>query len=281
MKFWPIFIPQIDSLQFLAGLALSIAIALISYKFKAVSRSGAWGMIIIGTIIFGLGGIAFAIPLLFFFISSSILSAIKTYEKEKALNAVHKTGPRDIWQVFANGGIGAVAVIMFFITGKTIWFFPYLASLCEATSDTWATEIGTLYRRSPISIITFKKVNPGQSGGITLLGTIGAVGGSLILVLVAWWGRSFLHGLSMFDSNIWIMAANTGLVGSILDSILGGSIQAQYKCPHCGRLVEREFHCGYATTLIRGLAFMSNDLVNFICTAFAGSFAAIIIVFGI
>jgi hypothetical protein len=41
MKFWPLFIPYVDSLQLIAGLVLSIVIALISYKFKAISLSGA------------------------------------------------------------------------------------------------------------------------------------------------------------------------------------------------------------------------------------------------
>jgi uncharacterized protein (TIGR00297 family) len=280
MKIWPLFISQLVSLQLLAGFVLSVAIAFLSYRIKAVSRSGAWGTMTVGTIIFGLGGMIFAIPLLFFFISSSILSAIKTTSKVKALNAVNKSGPRDIWQVFANGGIAMVAVILYFLTGSIIWFFPFLASLCEAASDTWATEIGTLYGRVPISIITFQRVDPGQSGGITLLGTIGAVGGSLVTMLVAWWTSSLAHGFPFFDANIWFMTANTGLVGALLDSVLGGSIQAQYHCPSCNRLVERKTHCSFATSHIRGWKFMGNDLVNFICASFAAIVAAIIMLFG-
>jgi uncharacterized protein (TIGR00297 family) len=280
MKIWPLFIPQMDSLQLLAGFALSLVIALISYRFKAVSRSGAWGTMTVGTIIFGLGGMIFAIPLLFFFISSSVLSAIKTKGKVKALNAVNKSGPRDIWQVFANGGIATIAVIIYFLTGSIIWFFAFLASLCEATSDTWATEIGTLYGCPPISIITFQRVDPGQSGGITLLGMMGAIGGSLVTMLVAWRTSSLAHGLSLLNANIWFMAANTGLVGSLLDSVLGGSIQAQYRCPNCNRLVERKTHCGGPTSHIRGWKFMGNDLVNFACASFAAIVAAVIVLFG-
>jgi uncharacterized protein (TIGR00297 family) len=197
MIVWPIFIPQIDNLQFLAGFVLSIVITLVSLRFKAISISGAWGMLVMGTIVFGLGGPVFGIPLVFFFISSSILSAIKTSGKKKTLDISHKSGTRDIWQVLANGGIGTVSVIIYFFTGNLIWFFPYLASLCEATSDTWATEIGTLHPNSPISIVTLKSVEPGESGGITWLGTLAAIGGVLATTLVAFCASGLAHGLAL------------------------------------------------------------------------------------
>jgi uncharacterized protein (TIGR00297 family) len=261
---------QSSLLQLLAGFAISLAMAFISYRFKAISFSGSIGMIIIGTIIFGLGGLAYAIPLIFFFISSSILTAIKTKGKSDALIAAGKTGPRDIWQVMANGGVGAVYVIIYFITGNIVWFFPYLASLCKANSDTWATEIGTLFPYSPISIVSLKKVDPGQSGGITFLGTLAAIAGALAMMLVAYGARHLHREFSLVDTRFWLIAANCGFAGSILNSVVGASIQAQYRCRKCHHLTENPKHCGDLSLLIRGFRFINNDLVNRASCLFAG-----------
>jgi uncharacterized protein (TIGR00297 family) len=160
-----------------AALILSLVMALVSYRFRTVTRSGAVGMVIVGTVIFGLGGFVFAIPLLFFFISSSIFSNLKTPGKVKSLAGADKTGTRDFFQVMANGGVASALVLVYFISGDIIWFFPYLASMCEASADTWATELGTLYPDSPVSMTSLKRVDPGQSGGISMLGTIAAIGG--------------------------------------------------------------------------------------------------------
>jgi len=270
-----------EALQLVAGLTISVAITLLSYRFKAVNSSGAWGMVIIGTIVFGLGGLLFAAPLLFFFVSSSLFSRIRTAGKDKTLRTVHKSGPRDFWQVMANGGVGAVAVCVYFATGNLIWFFPYLGSLCEATSDTWSTEIGTLHPDSPISLVTLKRVEPGQSGGITIIGTLAAVAGSPMTVLAGYTTGISLGQAALLDMRYWLVAANCGLAGSLFDSFLGASLQAQYQCPVCRRMAEDRIHCGQEAVHIRGWRFVGNDLVNFGSTLFGALITAVIIIFGI
>jgi uncharacterized protein (TIGR00297 family) len=235
-------------------------------------------MVIVGAVIFGLGGLLFAIPLLFFFISSSIFSYLQTPGKIKSLAGADKTGRRDFWQVMANGGAGVAMTFAYFISGNVIWFFPYLASLCEAAADTWATELGTLYPDSPVSIISFKRVDPGQSGGISALGTLASFGGALTTMLVASAGRFIIPDISLFDMRIWLITAGCGLAGAFLDSVLGASIQAQYRCRLCYKWAERRNHCNQPTTLERGLRFVNNDLVNFAGTLFSALTAVLLII---
>lgn len=265
---------RLDILQIALGFLIALLIAYASYRLNALSWSGAIGMIMVGTIIFGLGGLIFAVPLIFFFISSSLISLIITPSKRQAMITFDKTGPRDIWQVLANGGVGTVCAILYFIAGEFIWFFPYLASLCEATSDTWATELGTLSKRYPVSITALRRVEPGRSGGVTVIGTLAAVAGSLATMLSGYSGIAIESGLQQYQFKFWLAAVNAGFAGAILDSMMGGSIQAMYRCNVCERITEKKRHCDLPTNHISGWRFVNNDMVNLVSTLFAAAVVA-------
>lgn len=57
-------------MQILIGLLLGVLISLLAYRFHALSRSGALAAAVSGGLVFGLGGLSWAILLLAFFISS-------------------------------------------------------------------------------------------------------------------------------------------------------------------------------------------------------------------
>ena len=252
--------------QIITGLILSVILGLISFRLKALTFSGTAGLIIIGTAVFGLGGIIAAAPLLFFYISSSLLSTIKTSVKETALQYAEKTGPRDIRQVLANGGVAAVMLVIHSLTGNLLWYFLFLAALAEAAADTWATEIGILSHRRPLSIVTFKKVAAGQSGGVTIAGLAAALTGAMMTTFT---GLVVLNtGLIDNPYSIGLTIGFCGWMGSVFDSVLGGSVQAQYKCVNCGKLTEKKTHCRETALLHRGWRAIDNDTVNFASTLF-------------
>lgn len=183
---------------------------------------------------------------------------------------------RDLAQVVANGGIGAICIAVLAYTGNFLWFFCYLASICEAAADTWATEIGTLAARKPRSIITLRIIDPGMSGGVTILGTAAALGGAFLTGLSA--VPVFLHFQNI--ENLFfkvIIAALAGFVGSIIDSILGGSIQARYRCPVCRKITERKYHCRVTTSLAGGIGLINNDIVNLLGTISAAVIAFLLL----
>lgn len=272
-------ISRLDAARILSGLILSIIIALVSIRFRALSRSGGAGMVVVGTAIFGLGGIEFAIPLIFFFVSSSLFSKASSPEKRVAMLAFDKTGPRDFWQVMANGGVGVICVAAYLLTGRFFWYFPYLASIGAAAADTWATERGTMSRQTPISIVTLKKTEPGRSGAVTISGLISAAAGSALVMFVGYLTFKVVGRSDPVAARIWIAVFNAGFAGSILDSILGGSVQAIYRCPLCSRLTERRRHCGDVTIPVSGFKFINNDVVNFISVLFAAGAVAVIFLF--
>ena len=163
--------------QLLFGLLLAVIIAFVAYRAHSLSRSGALAALVLGTVIFGLGGFGWAVLLLGFFISSSLLSRLFKRRKAAFDEKFSKGSRRDAWQVAANGGTAGLMVLLHVLFPGAAW--PWLAfagSLAAANADTWATELGVLSRTAPRLITTGKKVERGTSGGVSLGGTAGCAG---------------------------------------------------------------------------------------------------------
>jgi len=253
--------------SFTLGLALAGGVAILSYRAAFLSGSGAVATFLMGTIIFGIGQLKWSCPMLTFFILSSLLSKVGRRQKEK-LNAIfEKSGPRDMGQVLNNGGIPTASLLLNFFFPHLLWFRLYLSMLAAVTADTWGTEIGTLFNHSPRQIPTFKKVPPGTSGGITLPGTIGALVGALV---IATSGLPFLKSDASLMREFLLIAA-VGFLGSGIDSLLGATVQGQYRCPKCLKVTEKRMHCvGVEPHLTKGLKWIDNDGVNLLCSLSGG-----------
>ena len=163
-------------------------------------------------------------------------------------------------EVLANGGIAALSAILMYLNPGEDWpAAALLGALAAANADTWATEIGSLAKGSPRLITNFRKAPTGSSGAISLPGTLAALAGGLTLGIMAFYRDMSIAGV--------ISVTLGGLAGSLADSLLGATIQAQYRCPVCGKLTERLTHCeDEPTVLSRGFPVINNDAVNVIAT---------------
>ncbi len=242
-------------MQALIGCALALVVAFAAYRAHALTASGAIAAFIVGAATFSIGGWTAALVLFAFFIPSTLLSRIGKRRKRELVD-VGKQGARDAWQVAANGGIAALAVLLAPRFGSAM-LAAFAGGFAAASADTWGTEIGTLARGTPRSILTLRPVPAGLSGGITWQGTIAEIAGAFVVAAVA----AVLHLAPL------VPVAIAGIAGAFLDSVLGATAQSLRYCPSCARECETNPHaCGTPTELRRGLGWFENDAVNFAAT---------------
>lgn len=257
------------------GFVLSLSIGAAGYKRGALSGSGVVGALITGTLIFGLGGWEWGTLLIVFFVSSSALSFYRSRDKRELAEKFAKGHRRDLGQALANGGLAALLAVLFLIWPHPLWFFACAGAMAAVNADTWATELGVLSVLPPRLITTGRRVEVGASGGVTWLGTWASLGGALIIGLVGGLWLLVL-GQGWAGAGALVLAATVGgLAGSLVDSLLGATVQAIYWCDACQKETERVTHrCGTETRLLRGHRWLGNDLVNFVASA-VGALAAV------
>ncbi|MGA2377724.1 MAG: DUF92 domain-containing protein [Spirochaetia bacterium] len=263
------------------GLVLNAAAALVVLWRGSLDPGGAAAGVIVGTLIFVCGGPLFWFVLMAFFVSSTALGYMGRNKKEPLKKIHQKRGRRDMFQVLANGGVGALCALFYKLTGNPAWAIGFAVSFASSNSDTWASELGVLSRRQPVSLLTFRPVLRGVSGGVSILGTAMALAGALFIALVFALENFSLGVVPNGFLRITVFVAAGGFVGSLLDSFLGATIQAQYEVRVGGQESEqapmmapaltelRADACGRPNRLARGLSFVNNDLVNFASCALA------------
>ncbi|MBC8143238.1 MAG: DUF92 domain-containing protein [Armatimonadetes bacterium] len=263
-----------DTPHLLLAAVAACTIAGIASLFRALSLSGAIAAIFVGFVVFGFGELPAAIGLLLFFITSSALSRYGKAQKE-LLETYEKGDCRDAGQVMANGGVAVIAIAWHAIDPvNPAPIAAFLGALAAANADTWATEIGTLLgagaKRKPIILATLYDGEPGQSGAVSVAGTLAALAGAAVIGATA-----FLWNEATLPQTI-IGAAVGGLIGSLCDSYIGGKFQAQYRDGVTGNLTERTHDAkGRLNPLESGYEWINNDIVNFACTAVGATIAAV------
>lgn len=165
----------------------------------------------------------------------------------------------------ANGVLAGGAALFYSLGGGTLALVMFGASVATATSDTWASEAGVLSKTPPVSITTFRVVPRGMSGGITWLGTMSSIVGSLVIAM-AWYATFAPYNESKFLFLASIVALS-GVVGSFADSLLGATLQGHYWDPDGEQITEHSTRDGKRLELCRGVRWIDNDVVNFLSNA--------------
>lgn len=254
--------PHHDPDRMITALFLAAVIGIVSFRFRFLSPNGSIATFLLAVLIYGTGGWMWTIPILTFFIASSLLSKYGKSRKKKLETVFDKTDKRDAGQVAANGGIAGLIIILYYLyPDQGTLYYCYIASIAAVTADTWGTEIGTLMKGRPRSIITLKPVDVGTSGGISVLGIIGGTAGAVLVV-----STTLVFPDVQAEPALLTAMVISGVAGSLVDSLLGATMQAQYRTV-TGKLTERTVVDGIPTVLVRGFRWVTNDVVNWSCAA--------------
>ncbi|HWS70776.1 MAG TPA: DUF92 domain-containing protein [Thermoanaerobaculia bacterium] len=208
-------------------LALNTGLAIAAYAARSVDVSGAIAGWILGTvIILGTGGSLYVV-LLAFFILGTACTKLGYARKARLGLAQEKGGRRGASNAFANVGVAAICAIAAWRHSSLLPLFMGIASLATAAADTVASEIGQLFGRRTFLPLTFRRVERGTEGAISLEGTLaGAAGGFLVAfagvaAAVSHLGSTFVGEVKVDKGNAIATITACAFLGSYIESIAG------------------------------------------------------------
>jgi uncharacterized protein (TIGR00297 family) len=216
----------------------------------------------VGALVLGGTGWSGGAVLGVFFVSSSIVSRVAG----APAGSDAKGNRRDHWQVIANGAPAALSALLG-IEHPLLGLWAVAGSLAAAAADTWATALGAWSPTAPRLLLGGRRVEPGASGGVTWLGSLGGAAGAFLV--------SATGALGGGGGRLLAVGTLIGFAGMLVDSILGSMWQGRFFCPGCAEPSEWRIHrCGAPTVWRGGVAWLNNDVVNLAATALGAGMAA-------
>lgn len=172
----------------------------------------------------------------------------------KLIRSTHASEKRSAQQVFSNGLFGVVLYMLYGMTGQFHWLLLAWSSFAISVCDTISSEVGVAVGGRTYNAVSLRKMAPGLSGGISLAGTAGGLAALLLLVL-------FLDVILPVSPIQLLWVLTTGLVGMLLDSILGSKWQALWRQGDAWSEVSSS---SPQEVLVKGLPWLDNHWVNFL-----------------
>lgn len=271
-----------DSIFGIPGIALATLVLLVSFtvSYLAWRRGSLTGPAALLASAFALGyylsgGLRLVSLLLLFFLSSTVLTHYREQDKHRIEKDIHeKKGARDSFQVLANGGPALLMGTLSWLAStasahlQAALLLAAAGALAASNADTWASELGVLSRRQPVYILSRRPVQTGLSGGVTRTGTLAALAGGCfialaygVLNLTDFLTGDPLHILKSLGLKI-LLITGAGFLGSVIDSVLGETLQALYQHHSHHHLTEQPHEDGRPNRLKRGWPWLNNDWVN-------------------
>ncbi|CAM8917940.1 unnamed protein product [Rhodiola kirilowii] len=266
------------SVQSACALVIPFVVASGAYKKKSLDLSGALaGFFVMAIHIWA--DIRFGAMLLAFFYSSSKLTKIGQ-ETKRLVDADFKEGGQRNWmQVLANSGVATILVVVVSVltdrkglcldSGKSTLITSLVGAIIGHYSccngDTWSSELGVLSKAQPRLITNFKPVRRGTNGGVTKDGLLAAAAAGSVIGLTFYVAGIYTKectNVALLKQLLVIpVAALAGLCGSVIDSLLGATLQYSGFCSVRNKVVSIP---GPTVKRISGRRVLDNNAVNFV-----------------
>jgi uncharacterized protein (TIGR00297 family) len=197
---------------------LTLVFAVLGRIVRGVTTGGAVAGAAVCFALLWAAGLAGFAGLLTVFVLTWIATRFGYKHKQRLGTAEARSG-RNSLQVLANLGSSAGCAVLY----STLWpdrrfLVAMAAALAEAAADTISSEMGQALGGMPRLITTWKKVEPGTDGAITLAGTMDGATAAMAVALVFALSRTF-------SWRSFAVCAGAGILGMIFDSCLGATFE--------------------------------------------------------
>jgi len=276
-----------SAVHWAVGIIAPILVAAYGIKKRSLDGSGVAAGLVVGFIL-SVSSFSFLASLLATFLFGSKATKFRSYKKKKIEADFKEGGQRNWIQVICNAGpasffailyileVGCVNLpIDFSLTFSASWYaVAVISSLACACGDTFASEFGTVLGESdPRHVLTWRKVPRGTNGGVSALGTLASVvGGAVVGVASYFTTVTCCQWVSLTQAPaqwpVLLYAVCAGFLGSMIDSVLGSTLQYSGKHKKHGYILESD---GPDIEHISGLGVLDNHSVNFLACLITGA----------
>ncbi|KAH8100384.1 integral membrane protein DUF92-domain-containing protein [Cristinia sonorae] len=283
-------------------LILAAYLGISGTRKRSLSPSGGIAAFVVGFLMMAVPLRTFGVSLIVFYLTGSKATKVGKELKAKLEEGHQEAGYRNWSQVLCNSFSAFVASVLWTASyvpesllssmlssvvphgdgynseewcavSQTGWsrtlVFVSLGHFACCLGDTLASELGILSKSPPRLITTGKAVPPGTNGGVSVAGTLASVAGGLVMGLTAA-VTLFIESaacrrdaLSLIPVMGW--GALAGLLGSLLDSLMGATIQRTKFSSTTKRILIDESPAPANNADIRvisGLDILTNNQVN-------------------
>ena len=211
--------------QFFIGFCINFILIYIFCKIPLMTKGGWISAGILGTILWGClswqGWMSVVIYLLF---GSLVTKIGYKFKRQKGIAEKRggRRGPENVWGSAATGLFFAIMVKLNF-ANLLLYKIGFAASFSAKLADTFGSEIGKRFGRNTYLITSFKKVDRGTEGGVSLEGTIASAVGAIFM-------SSIMLSCSIITTKYqFLIVSISGFLATISESIIGAKFQERYK----------------------------------------------------
>jgi len=206
---------------------VNTVLAIAGYALRGVNVSGAVAGWILGCVLILGGGPPLYVALLAFFIVGTLATKLGYSRKAGEGLAQEGGGRRGAAHAFANVGVAAICAVACWRGLGLVPLFMGIAALATAAADTTASEIGQLIGKRAFLPLSFRRVERGTEGAVSIEGTVaGILAGCIVAIAgtaiaVHHFRAGFTGSVIIDRTHVVLVLTACAFVASYCESILG------------------------------------------------------------